>query len=92
MVQRVKRLAAMWEDWGSIPGLGISPGEGNSNSLECSCLDNPMDRGAWWATVHAVTKSQTRLRDFTIIHYILGRASLVAQLVNNLPAVWEIWV
>ena len=39
-----------------IPGLGRSPGEGDGNSLQYSCLENPMDRGAWWATVHAVTK------------------------------------
>ena len=46
-------------DLGSIPGLGIFPGEGNGNPLECSCLENSMDRGAWLATVHGVTKSQT---------------------------------
>ena len=39
--------------------------EGNGNSLQYSCLENPMDRGAWWATVHGVAKSQTRLSDFT---------------------------
>ena len=43
-------------DPGSIPGLGRSPGEGNGNSLQYSCLGNPMDRGACWATVHGVTK------------------------------------
>ena len=48
-------------DPGSIPGLGRSPGEGNGNPLQYSCLDNSMDRGAWWATVNGVTKSQTRL-------------------------------
>ena len=48
-------------DLGSIPGLGRSPGEGNGNSLQYSCLENPMDRGAWWATVDRVVKSQTRL-------------------------------
>ena len=46
-------------DAGSIPELGRSPGGGNGNSLQCSCLENPMDRGAWWATVHGVAKSQT---------------------------------
>ena len=50
-------------DQGSIPGLGISPGEGNGNPLQCSCLENPIDRGAWWATVHGVKKSWKRLRD-----------------------------
>ena len=47
---------------GSIPGLGRSPGEGNGNPLQYSCLENPMDRGAWWATVHGVAKSQTGLK------------------------------
>ena len=46
-------------DLGSIPGSGRSPGEGNGNPLQYSCLENPMDRGAWRATVHGVTKSQT---------------------------------
>ena len=52
-------------DLGSIPGLGRSPGEGNDNPLQYSCLEKSMDGGAWWATVHGVTKSRTRLRDFT---------------------------
>ena len=42
---------------GSVPGLGRCPGGGNSNPLQYSCLKNPMDRGAWWTTVHEVTKS-----------------------------------
>ena len=46
-------------DWGSIPGLGRSSGEGHGNPLQYSCLENPMDRGAWWATDHEVAKSQT---------------------------------
>ena len=45
---------------GSIPGLGRSPGGGNSNPLQCSCLENPTDRGAWWAAVRGVTKSRTQ--------------------------------
>ena len=52
-------------DQGSIPGSGRSPGGGNGNPLQYSCLENPMDRGAWWATVHGVTKSQTRLSGYT---------------------------
>ena len=52
-------------DLGSIPGWGRSPGEGNGNPLQYSCLENPMDGGAWWATVHGVAKSRTRLSDFT---------------------------
>ena len=46
-------------DSGSIPGLGRSPGGGHGNSLQYSCLENPMDRGAWRAIVHGVAKSQT---------------------------------
>jgi len=48
----------------SIPGSGRSSGEGHGNPFQYSCLENPMDRGAWQATVHRVTKSQTRLRQF----------------------------
>ena len=50
-------------DLGSIPGLGRSPGEGIGNPLQYSCLENIMDGGAWQATIHGVTKSQTRLSD-----------------------------
>ena len=52
-------------DPGLSPGLGRSPGEGNGNTLQYSCLKNPMDRGAWEATVHGAPKSQTRLSNFT---------------------------
>ena len=54
-------------DLGSIPGLGRSPGAGNGNPLPYSCLENPMDRGAWWAAVRGVAKSQTRLSDFIFL-------------------------
>ena len=49
---------------GLIPGLGRSPGIGNGNSLQYSCLENSMDRGAWWATVLGITENRTRLSDF----------------------------
>ena len=52
---------------GSIPGPGRLPGGGNDNALQYFCLENPMDRGAWWAAVHGVTKSRTRLRDFSLL-------------------------
>ena len=61
----VKNLPANAEDVGSIPGLGRCPGVGNDNQLQYSCLKNSMDRGAWWATVHSVTKSQTQLNTHT---------------------------
>ena len=60
----VKGSACNVGDPGSIPGSGRSPGEGNGNPLQYSCLENPMDGGAWWATVHGVAKSQTRLSYF----------------------------
>ena len=65
----VKNPPADAEGVGLIPGLGRSPGEGNGNPLQYSCLGNAMDRGAWWATVHRVTKNQTRLNTHT--HNIL---------------------
>ena len=75
----VKASACNAGDLGLIPGLGRSPGEGNGNPLQYSCLENPMDGGAWWATIHGVAKSRTRLTDFTftfvkhllcIVHYL----------------------
>ena len=59
----VKNLPTNVGDVGSIPGSGRSPGKGNGNLLQYSCLGNPMDRGARWATVHGVTRNQTRLSD-----------------------------
>ena len=58
-----KESACKAGDLGLNPGLGRSPREGNGNSLQYSCLENPMDRGAWLATVYGVAKSQTRLSD-----------------------------
>ena len=54
-----KETARNAGDLGLIPGLGRSPEQGNGNSLQYFCLENPMDRGAWQSTVHGVTKSQT---------------------------------
>ena len=59
----VKNLSANAGDAGLIPGSERSPGEGNGNLLQYSCLENPMDRGAWWDTIHGVIKSWTRLSD-----------------------------
>ena len=60
MAQTVKHLPNAG-DLGSIPGLGRSPGEGNGNPLQYSCLENSMDGGAWWAIVHGVAKSLSLL-------------------------------
>jgi len=56
-------------DPGLIPGSGRSSGEGNGNPLQYSCLENPMDGGAWEATVHGVTKNQTELSNFTSLQW-----------------------
>ena len=64
----VKASACNAEDLGSIPWLGRSRGEGNGNPLQYSCLENPTGGGAWWAIVHGVVKSPTRLSDFTSLH------------------------
>ena len=62
-------------DLGSVPGLERSPGGGHGNPLQYSCLENPMDRGAWWAAVHRVAKSWTRLKK-TLYAYTLKKYSL----------------
>ena len=62
-------------DMGLIPGSGRSPGEGNGNSLQYSCLENSMDRGAWWATVQGVAKSRTRLSDFSHSYSVVSEGA-----------------
>ena len=67
----VKNLPASAEDVrdaGSIPGLGRSPGGGHGNPLQYSCLENPLDRGVWWATVYGVAKSQAGLSNLAQHH------------------------
>ena len=61
VVKNLPANAGDVRDMGWIPGLERSPGGGRVNPLQYSCLENPMDRGAWWATVHGVAKSQTQL-------------------------------
>ena len=61
-----------------IPGSGRSPGKGNGNPLQYSCLENPMDGVAWWATVHGVAKSWTRLSDFTFT-VLLGSCFILGE-------------
>ena len=72
VAQTVKASAYNAGDRGSIPRSGRSPGEGNGNPLQYSCLENSMDGGAWWAIVHGVTKSQTRLSNFICTFTILS--------------------
>ena len=60
VVQVVKNSSVNAGDVGLIPGLGRSPGGGNGNPLQYSCLENPMEGGTWWAAVHRVTKSRTQ--------------------------------
>ena len=61
VVKNLSANAGDARDTGSIPGSGKSPAVGNGNPLQYSCLENSMDRGAWWATVHRVEQSWTRL-------------------------------
>ena len=71
--------ASTWNagDPGSIPGSGRSPGEGSGNPLQYSCLENPKDRGAWWAAVHGVARSRTRLSAFHFQEHLRGREGWV---------------
>ena len=66
-----KESACNVGDLGSIPGLGRSFGEGNGNPLQYSCLENPVDIGAWWAAVHGVTQSRTQLKQLSM-HACIG--------------------
>ena len=68
----VKNSQSNAEDKGSIPGSGRSPGGGNGNPLQYSCLENPMDRGAWWAIVHGVAKELDTTEQ--LITHTTGRA------------------
>ena len=75
-------------DLGSIPESGRSPGEGNGNPLQYSCLENPMDGGAWWATLHGVAKSGTRLSHFTFFSFLLSYASVKCSRLQRLLRHW----
>ena len=75
----VKNLPANTGDWGSIPGSGRYPGEGNGNSLQYSCLGNPLDRGAWWATVRVSKELDKTATTTTYNNMLIGgdRCSMV---------------
>ena len=94
LAQTVKVSAYNAGDPDSIRGLGRSPGEGNGSPLQYFCLENPMDRGAWQATVHGVVKSRTRLSDFTSLMELaqtqeVGRNSLQLLLGILTRSLWD---
>ena len=66
MVKNPPANAGDVRDMGSVPGVGRSPGGGHGNPLQYSSLENRMDRAAWWAAVHGVTKSQTQLKQLRL--------------------------
>ena len=85
-----KEFACNAGDLGLIPGLGRSPGEGNSYPLQYSCLEKPTNRGAWWAAVHGVTKSRTRLSDFTFTtHYVTFSSVQFSSVAQSCPALCD---
>ena len=73
----------------NMRGDSYKCGEGNGNPLQCSCLENPRDDGAWWAAICGVAQSRTRLKRLSSSSIDTLRASLVAQMVKNLPAMQE---
>ena len=81
-VSVVKSPSANAGDASSVPGLGRSPGGGNGNLIQYSCLGNPMGGKAWWALVHGVTKSQTRLSDWTHKQYSTVRVRIICVYLN----------
>ena len=89
MVKNLPANTGGIRDEGSIPGLGRSPGGGHSNPLLYSCLENPTDRGAWQATVHRVSKSQTglkRLRTHTHARLVPFLQGIAADLKKGLSS------
>ena len=80
MVKNLPATAGDTEDMVLIPGSGRSPEEGNGNPRQYSCLGNPMDRGAWWATVRRVAKSRTRLKGLSMRACTLGALTILMQI------------
>ena len=79
----IKESACNEGELGSVPGLGRSPGEGHGNPLQYSCLEKPMDRGPWRATVHGVTKSQTRLKQLSTLGTAMSSVMKAGLLISN---------
>ena len=84
VAQTVKNLPANAGDTGLIPGSGRSPGERSGNPLQYSCLENPMDREAWWATVHGVTKESDSIEWLTLSLSVYGPSELFPGKMNPL--------
>ena len=79
MLRNLPANAGDIRDLGSIPRLGRSPGQGHGNPLQHSCLENPMDRGAWWTMVHGVTKHQTQLKRLSM-HTCTSETNTISQI------------
>ena len=90
MVKNLPANAGGARDTGSISGLGRSPGEGNGNPLQYSCLENSVNRGAWHAIAHGVTKSRTQVSTHTLIFFYFLHLLLVGGLVTkSRPTLWD---
>ena len=92
MVNNVPANAGDARDWDLIPGSGRYSGERNGNSLQYSCLGNPMDRGAWWATVHGLQRlrhdcATKHTHSFNTLPDIIGQALMQAQMVDSCTSV-----
>ena len=85
MIRNLPANAGAAGDTGSIPMLGKSPGGGNGNPLHYFCLENPMDRGAWQATVHEITKNQTQLKAHMRAQIMSNTVQYVRFLAKCLP-------
>ena len=80
MVKNPPASAGDIRDASLIPGSGRSPGGGHGNPLQYSCLENPIDRGAWWTTVHEAVKSRTQLKGLSMDTFGLGGSDITSQL------------
>ena len=90
VVKNLPANAGDMRDAGSIPGWGRSPGGGHDNPLQYSCLENPMDRGAWWATVHGIAQSRTRLKQLsTHACNVLHMSTLCSFLLQSSSLLYE---
>ena len=85
MVKKKKNLPANAGDVGLIPGFGRSPGGGHGKSLQYSCIENPLDRGAWWATVHGTAKSWTCLKQLSMYKQTKKPAKTNQDNIRNFP-------